>query len=128
MQSTIRLCATGLAAAGLLLSPVAYAQGQSPSPPSPAKPGPTPAPADIPDHKLDAAAAAVKKVSALMDTFEKKLAESPATERERVVGEADDAMAKAITDQGLSIEEYTTIIRVAQNDPTVRGKLLQRLQ
>jgi hypothetical protein len=117
-----------LGASGLLFSPAAYAQGPSPSPPSPARPGPTPAPADIPEHKLDATAAAVKKVSAIMDTFEKKLAEAPAADRERVVGEADDAMTKAITDEGLSIEEYTSIIRVAQNDAAVRGKLLQRLQ
>ena len=31
-------------------------------------------------------------------------------------------------DQGLSVEEYTNIIEVAQNDPVVRNKLLQRLK
>jgi hypothetical protein len=37
-------------------------------------------------------------------------------------------MTTAITDQGLSLDEYATIVRVAQNDPVVRGKLLQRLE
>jgi Domain of unknown function (DUF4168) len=37
-------------------------------------------------------------------------------------------MEKAVTDQGLSVEEYTTILKVAQNDPVVRGKLVQRMK
>jgi hypothetical protein len=35
---------------------------------------------------------------------------------------------KAVTDQGLSVDEYSTILQVAQNDPQVRDKLLQRLR
>jgi len=81
-----------------------------------------------PIKKLDAAAAAVKKVSAVKGTFERKLAQTPAAEKERVAGEADEAIVKAVTDQGLSIDEYTTILQVAQNDPVVRDKLLQRLK
>jgi hypothetical protein len=37
-------------------------------------------------------------------------------------------MEKAVTDQGLSIDEYTTILAVAQKDPIVRDKLIQRLK
>jgi hypothetical protein len=29
--------------------------------------------------------------------------------------------------EGLSVEEYSTILRVAQNDPTVRKRLLERI-
>ena len=96
--------------------------------PSSTTPSPTTAPTNIPDQKLDAAAAAVKKVSAVKGTFEQKLAQAPAAEKERVAGEADDAIVKAVTDQGLSIDEYTTILQVAQNDPVVRDKLLQRMK
>ena len=67
MQSTTgfgTFCAMTLTAAGLLFMPAAYAQQQSPSGPSSATPSPTTAPTNIPDKKLDAAAAAVKKVSA----------------------------------------------------------------
>jgi hypothetical protein len=117
-----------LTAAGLLFMPAAYAQQQSPSGPSSATPSPTTAPTNIPDIKLDAAAAAVKKVSAVKGTFEQKLAQAPAAEKERVADEANDAIVKAVTDQGLSIDEYTTILQVAQNDPVVRDKLLQRMK
>ena len=41
--------------------------------------------------------------------------------------EANDAMKKAVADQGLSVDEYNSIIRTAQNDPSVRQKLSQRI-
>jgi hypothetical protein len=131
MQSTTgfcAFCAMTLTAAGLLFMPVAYAQTQTPSARSSTAPGPSTAPANISDTKLDAAAAAVKSVSAIADTYEQKLAQAPAAEKERLVGEADHAMEQAVTDQGLSVDEYMTIMKVAQNDPIVRDKLVQRLK
>jgi hypothetical protein len=131
MQSTTgfgTFCAMTLTAAGLLFIPAANAQQQSPSGPSSTTPRPTTAPTTIPDKKLDAAAAAVKKVSAVRGTFEQKLAQAPDAEKERVAREADAAIVRAVTDQGLSIDEYTTILQVAQNDPVVRDKLLQRMK
>ncbi len=131
MQSTIgfgTFCAMTLTAAGLLFMPAANAQQQAPSGPSSTTPSPTTAPTTIPDQKLDAAAAAVKKVSAVKGNFEQKLAQAPAAEKERLVGEANNAMEKAVIDQGLSIEEYTTILTAAQKDPVVRDKLLQRMK
>ena len=136
MQSTTRFgtsrfgtwCALTLTAAGLLVMPAAQAQQQSPSGPSSVITPSPPTPTNIPDKKLDAAAAAVKKVTALRDTYEQKLAHAPAAEKQRLAGEATDAMEKAVTEQGLSVEEYTAILKVAQNDPVVRGKLVQRMK
>jgi hypothetical protein len=121
-------CAMTLAAAGLLVMPAAQAQQQSPSGPSSViTPSPT-LPTNIPDKKLDAAAAAVKKVSVIKNKYEQQLAQAPVAEQKRLQGEASDAMEKAVTDQGLSVEEYTTILTVAQKDPVVRDKLLQRMK
>jgi len=36
-------------------------------------------------------------------------------------------LEKAVTDQGLSVDEYISIIRTARSDPTVREKLIQRI-
>jgi hypothetical protein len=136
MQSTTRfgtsrfgtVCAMTLTAAGLLVMPAAQAQQQSPSGPSSViTPSPT-LPTDIPDKKLDAAAAAVKKVSVIKNKYDQQLAEAPAAEKKRLEGEASDAMEKAVTDQGLSVEEYTTILTVAQKDPVVRDKIIQRMK
>jgi hypothetical protein len=118
-----------LAAVGLMFTPAANAQQDQPSSaPSIKTPGPTNPSKNIPDNKLDAAAAAVKNVSVVRSDFEQKLAQAPDTEKDRLVDEADNAMTKAVTDQGLSVEEYSTIMKLAQNDSVVRDKLLQRLK
>jgi len=130
--STLRLGAMALAAAGLLLVPgvstPATARDNSTlaqsviSPPERA-----PAPANIPDDKIDAVAGAVKSVSAVMETYDQKVARAPAADKQRLIDEADDAMTKAVAKHGLSVEEYTAIIRVAEKDPVVRDKLLRRM-
>ena len=127
-KSIAGICATALAAVGLLTIPAAQGQQQSPSSPSvPARPT-APMRTDIPDSKLDATAKAVKKISSVKDSYDQKLAQAPATERNKLADEADAAAKKAITEQGLSVDEYTTILEVAQSDATVRDKLIQRLR
>ena len=42
--------------------------------------------------------------------------------------QADKDVTKAVTDQGLSVQEYLGIMRLAENDATVRGKLMDRLK
>lgn len=119
------LSAAVLMAGWNLSTPIANAQGaQSEAPP----PGvSTPAP-NITDQKLDATAAAIEHVASLKKTYEQRLAEAPQAEKEHIVSEANDALEKAVTDQGLSVEEYSSILEVAQNDPEVRGKILQRIR
>ena len=84
--------------------------------------------ADIPDHKLDAAAAAVKRVAMVKETYEAKLAKAPDNEKEGVVEEANQAAEKAVTQEGLSVQEFVTIMDVAENNPAVRAKIIQRLK
>jgi hypothetical protein len=62
------------------------------------------------------------------DTYGKRLAEAPQADKERIVVEANDALEKAVADQGLSVEEYSSILEVAKNDPEVRGKIIQRIR
>jgi predicted ATPase with chaperone activity len=81
----------------------------------------------ISDTKLDQAAAAIVRVDKLQKSYQKKLEQAKPNERDRVVHEAENALTKAVTDQGLSIDEYDRIIRIARNDPAVREKLLQRM-
>jgi hypothetical protein len=131
MTSTLRLGGMTLGAIGLLFMlfmPPAHTQTKPSGGPSViSPPDQATAPANIPDDKLDAVAGAVKGVSAVMDTYEQKVARAPAADKQRLIDEADDAVTKAVTKHGLSIEEYTAIIRVAEKDPVVRDKLLKRL-
>jgi len=126
MKPMIGLGAVTVAAASLLLMPVATAQPKGTDAPSMGSP--TTSPAAIPDDKLDAVAAAAKNVTQVSDTYKQKLAKTPSADKERVTDEANAAIAKAVTDQGLSVDEYVSIMKVAQNDPGVRDKIIQRLK
>jgi hypothetical protein len=44
------------------------------------------------------------------------------------VAEAKDEFTKAVTEQGLSLQEYTSILDKARDDPEIRQKLLQRIE
>jgi uncharacterized protein DUF4168 len=111
-----------LLAAGLLFVPAANAQVQSPSP------GLSNQSPDIPDQKLDAAAAAIKRVAGLKQDYQQRIAAAAPADKENILNEAIHALAKAVTDQGLSVEEYDSILEVAQNDPGVREKIRQRIR
>jgi len=132
------LAAAALSAAALFLLPVANAQmnppqarpqAQSPQTQSPQAQSPevqSPSPT-ISDQKLSAAAAAIGQVATIRHSYESRIAEAPPSDQERLTGEANDALEKAVTDQGLSVDEYNTIIKTAQNNAAIRQKLAQRI-
>jgi malic enzyme len=117
-----------LGVTGLLLLPAANAQMNQtqPRPQVQSPEGQSPS-STIPDEKLTAAAAALGEVTSIRQSYERKIAEVPQPDKQRVTDEANSALQKAVTDQGLSVDEYNTILQTAQNDPTVRQKLAQRI-
>ena len=103
--------------------PAANAQVQSPAP-SPSQPSQS-----IPDQKLDATAAALDQISDVKKSYTEQIESTPSeNDKQRLVDEANKALVKAVTDQGLSVEEYTSIMVMAQSDPEVRQKILQRMR
>jgi hypothetical protein len=122
MRFLMRSAAILLIAIGFAFGPVASAQVQSPSPNLSREPQ------NIPDQKLDAAAAAIGRVAGLKQDYQQRIAAASPADKERLVDEALNAMRKAVTDQGLSVDEYDSILEVAQNDPGVREKIRQRIR
>ena len=126
--------AVALTAGALLLVPAAEAQMNPPqarpqAPPPQTQSPQTPSPSvSISDEKLNATAAAMGQVATIRQSYESKIAAAPASDKQSLAKEGNDAMEKAVTDQGLSVDEYNSIMRTAQNDPTVREKLTQRIQ
>src|SRR5262245_44080405 len=123
-ENTMRLWAQFLTAAILATAvPVANAQVQSPAP-SPSEPS-----QNIPDQKLDATAAALDKIADVKQNYSQQIEATPnEADKRRLVDEANKELVKAVTDQGLSVEEYTKIMVVAQSDPNVRQKIIQRMR
>jgi len=111
-----------LIAVGLLSVPAANAQVQSPSP------GLSDQSPNISDQKLDAVATAIERVASLKQDYQQRIAAAAPSDKERIANDAINALAKAVTDQGLSLEEYDSILEVAQNDPEVREKIRQRIR
>ena len=65
----------------------------------------------------------------MKQNYTKQIESAPGeSDKQRLVDEANKALVKAVTDQGLSVEEYTSIMVVAQSDPVVRQKILQRMK
>jgi hypothetical protein len=85
-----------LLAAGVLI-PAANAQVQSPSP------GLSEQAPYISDQELDAAAAAIERVASLKQDYQQRIAAAAPADKERILNEAVNALAKAVTDQGLSV-------------------------
>jgi predicted ATPase with chaperone activity len=111
-------------AAGHLTAFPAQAQAPSTSPSPSQSPSPS---ANVSDQKLDATAAAMKRVASLKADYQQRIKTAPDADRDRIAAEAKDALMKAVTDQGLSVEEYSSILTVAQNNSDLRDKLLERL-
>lgn len=83
--------------------------------------------AAIPDEKLDAEAAAIQQVAGVKQAYQQRIATASPQDRQKLAEEGNAAMKKAVTDHGLSVEEYTSILQVAQNDPAVHQKLMERI-
>jgi hypothetical protein len=112
--------AAALTLVGLVSMPAADAQTQSPAPPVQAQPSVT-------DQKLDQTAAAMKRVVSVKQDYQQRIAAAAPSDKERIAEEGRKELAKAVTDQGLSVEEYAAILEVAQKDPDVLQKLKQRI-
>ncbi len=69
----------------------------------------------------------MEKVAGVQQDYQQRIAAADPSEKERLASEGTKALVKAVTDEGLSVEEYTSILRLAQNDPEVRQKILRRL-
>jgi hypothetical protein len=115
------LSIASLAAACLLGSPDASAQFRAIAPDlvNPAQ--------AVSERKLDAVAAAMRSIAALRSAYRQQLEEADPAEQRRIVTEARGALAKAVTDQGISVAEFQSVLATAQGDADLRDKILERL-
>src|SRR6516165_3747559 len=109
------LAAAVLTTAGYLSVPAMNVVAQAPSP------GPSESSLDLSDQKLSAAAAAIERVASLRQEYRQRVAEAEApADKERIVAEANNELTKAVTEQGLSVEEYVSILDAARDNPEIR--------
>lgn len=124
MDRSIIGIAVALLSAGWLIAQPAVAQTRSGAPNAPSAAAPN---ATVSDEKLDQAAAAIQQVTTVRNDYAGKLSGASPDEQDKIAEEAHAAMQKAVTDHGLSVEEYNSIVQLAQNDPSVRDQIMKRL-
>ena len=92
-------------------------------------PSPSISARDLSEQKLKAVATALERVASLRKEYQQRIAEAEApAEKERIVVEANKELPKAVTEQGLSVEEYTSILDAAHDNPEIRDKLFQHVR
>jgi hypothetical protein len=121
-----RLSATRIATLALLGSILclsqAFGQGQTPANNAPAASA-----TNISDQKIKAAAAAIPQVEGIRQNYQQQLAQAPAGDRPRIQNQAGDEMKKAITNQGISVADYNSVLQAAEQNPDIRGRLIQQM-
>ena len=65
-------------------------------------------------------------LASVKEDYQRRIKAADPSDRDRIAEEAHNALVKAVTDRGLSVE-YTSILQLAENDPGVREKILQRI-
>ena len=120
---TLSLAAAILTAGCYLSIPTVNVLAQAPSQ------GPSISARDLSDQKLKSVATALQRVASLRKDYGQRIAEAEApAEKERIVAEANKELTKAVTEQGLSVEEYTSILDAARDNPEIRDKLIQHIR
>jgi uncharacterized protein (UPF0147 family) len=83
---------------------------------------------ELSDQKVNADANALKRVTDLQKDYKQRVVdEEVPAEQERILAEAQNELRKAVTEQGISVEEYVSILEAARDDPEIRGKIFQRI-
>src|SRR5258708_1588453 len=120
---TPSLAAAILTAGCYFATPRVNVRGQAPAQ------GPSISAGDLSDKKLKAGAPPLERVESPRKACGQRIAEGeiPA-EKERIVAEANKELPKAVTEQGLSVEEYSSILDAARDNPEIRDRLFQHVR
>ena len=114
-------------AACLVAAPVGAQQQQQP--PQPGSPQDVTPQTSFSEEQIDAFAAAAQDVTRLQQEYDTKLQTAGnEQEVETLRGEAADAMMNVLEDQGLTPEEYNSILQAAQADPALYTAIVERMR
>ena len=116
------------AALGLAPVLVLAAPDQAPSSPSSAGPsssGQAGMPATPDAATIGKAGAALHDVAMVQEKYQGKIASAPPAQKQALSAQANAEAVQAIQSRGLSVQEYANVVRVAQNDPQVKQRLLE---
>jgi hypothetical protein len=106
----MRRIVTFVTTAGLVLAPV-LAMAQAPA-------------AMIPDQTIGKAGAALHDVAKLQQKYQGQMDSASPEQKKGLSEQANAEAVQAIESHGISVQEYSTVVRTAQNNPQVKQRLL----
>jgi len=113
----MRRIVTLAAAAALAVAPAAvFAAGDQMAPA---------AQAPVPDATVGKAGAALHDVAQLQQKYQGKMDSATPQQKQGLSEQANAEAVQAIQAHGLSVQEYSQVIRTAQNNPQLKQRLLQ---
>jgi hypothetical protein len=80
--------------------------------------------ANIPDETIGKAGAALHDVAQLQEKYQGKMESAQPEQKQGLNEQANAEAVQAIQSHGLSVEEYSGVMRTAQNDPKIKRRLL----
>ena len=78
----------------------------------------------IPDQTIGKAGAALHDVAKLQEKYQGQMDSASPEQKKGISEQANAEAVQAIQSHGLSVQEYTTVMRTAQNNPQVKQRLL----
>jgi hypothetical protein len=78
----------------------------------------------IPDGTIGKAGAALHDVAKLQEKYQGKMESASPEQKQGLSEQANAEAVQAIQSHGLSVQEYSTVVRTAQNNPQVKQRLL----
>lgn len=135
MHATRRAPLAMAAAAAFMLGiagpAAAQAQGMSPqaAPPTAAQPNGGAASTNVSDQKLQTFIDAATEVQAISEKWQARAAASGSTEEvEEVRDQATQEMVGAVEAKGMTVDEFNTISKAAEQDPQLKSRIVAMLQ
>jgi Domain of unknown function (DUF4168) len=78
----------------------------------------------IPDQTIGKAGAALHDVAKLQQKYESQMDSASPEQKKGLSEQANAEAVQAIQSHGISVHEYSTVVRTAQNDPQLKQRLL----
>lgn len=112
-----KVLALGAGVALTLAPAVAFAQSAQP-------PSTAPSAAAIPDDTINKAGAALHDVALVNQKYLGEMEKASPAQKQTLSAQANAEAVQAIQSHGLSVQQYASVIRTAQNDQQLKQRLL----
>lgn len=109
--------------AALALAPAA-ALAQSDQAPSGRVPSTGSSAGALSDGTINKAGAALRDVAQVQEKYQGKMDTASPAQKQSLSEQANAEAVQAIQSHGLSVQDYTNVVRTAQNNPQVKQRLL----